>query len=59
MNKMNSNLKVNERSILNDFNLTKEDLETIKNFNLDLVNNQIDLDPEYSKIVDDNFWDLI
>ena len=24
-----------------------------------LVNNQFDLDPEFSKAVDDNFWNLI
>ena len=59
MNKMNSNIKDNDSSILKDYNLTNEDLETIKNFNLKIISNTKELEPEYSKVVDDHFWDLI
>ena len=56
---MNSNVKDNDSSILKDYNLTNEDLETIKNFNLKIISNTKELEPEYSKVVDDHFWDLI
>jgi hypothetical protein len=28
-------------------------------FAADLMANQVDLDPEFSKVIDDNYWDLI
>ncbi len=33
--------------------------ETLKNFYQDLLDNQEDLPPEFQKVIDDNYWDLI
>ncbi len=41
----------------NDIN-TKEKLEIITHFVSELLDNTEDLKPEYSKWIDENFWDL-
>ena len=40
-------------------NLSEEELQIILDFNKLIISNTKDLEPEYSKVVDDNFWDLI
>lgn len=34
-------------------------IDSISNFHRNILENVTDLEPEFSKTVDDNFWDLI
>jgi phosphoribosylformylglycinamidine (FGAM) synthase PurS component len=36
-----------------------EQFNIIQSFALNLAENTKDLDPEFSKVVDDHFWDLV
>lgn len=38
--------------------LTEEQEKVLQNFYDNLLNSQVDLDPEILKLIDDNFWDL-
>jgi len=42
---------------MNDIN-TSED-KTLKEFIEKLVNNQEDLPPEFAKVIDEHFWELL
>ncbi|PKL84818.1 MAG: hypothetical protein CVV22_11055 [Ignavibacteriae bacterium HGW-Ignavibacteriae-1] len=45
-----------------DYTLQDENIiriQTILEFTKKLIGNSIDIDPEFVKIVDENFWDLI
>jgi hypothetical protein len=49
-----------EQKLFNEIFLTEDvKLGIIHTFSSKLVENMIDLDPEITKIVDDNFWELL
>ena len=41
-----------------DIDLNKQ-IETIHGFASNILDNIIDLDPEFSRIIDENYWDLV
>lgn len=46
-------------SIPSDYADTAKNIETIHKFASDLVEHIEDLDPEFSKVIDENYWDLV
>lgn len=46
-------------SIARDFSPNEQKAEVLHNFATSFLNNVQDLEPSFSKTVDDNFWDLI
>jgi len=42
-----------------DLELSKDQLKIIREVNLNILSNIKDLDPIYSKVVDDHFWELV
>lgn len=39
--------------------ITEDQLKTLKDFENKLLNNVEDLNPKFSKVIDDNYFDLI
>jgi hypothetical protein len=42
-----------------DFNLSPSGIETIQLFAINLLEETIDIPPEFSRVIDENFWDLV
>lgn len=54
----NSNA-VTQYSISDEAEEDINNIRTIKNFAFNLLDNIEDLDPDFSKAIDDNYWDLV
>lgn len=43
----------------NDFMSISEQIEVLQQFSSSILNNIKDIDPDYTKLVDEKFWDLV
>lgn len=50
---------ITQYKIPNEKNEASKKIETIHKFASNLLENIEDLDPEFSKVIDENYWDLI